>query len=263
MNTERRYPNLVVEDIDHVRVLRIDRESKLGALSSQLVDSLGLAINEVSQSDSVRTVVLTGTGRGFIAGADIAEYTAFTPTTFDAYQRRSRKVSDALEALPQITIAAVNGYAFGGGFEIALCCDLIIAGTSARFGLPEIKLGLVPGGGGPQRLSRLINTRFAKELTLTGRTMLPEEALHRGVINSVVEDDQLRAETLRLASELASLPQLALQATKRRIDNGLLEPLESALTQDRIALSKLYLTADAREGLAAFVEKRQAVFGDS
>ncbi|MER6899712.1 enoyl-CoA hydratase/isomerase family protein, partial [Amycolatopsis sp. NPDC000740] len=193
------HPNLIVRDEGAVRILRIEREDKLGAFSGSLIAALGNEIAALRDAPAVRAVILTGTGKGFVAGADIGEYGTSSRAEFEAYQRRSRVVFDALSALPQPTVAAVNGYAFGGGFEIALCCDVILCAETARFGLPEIKLGLIPGGGGPQRLARQVGPRWTKELVLTGRTVYPDEALARGVVAKVVAADHLPAAALELA----------------------------------------------------------------
>ncbi|MFE6968195.1 enoyl-CoA hydratase/isomerase family protein [Isoptericola sp. NPDC057653] len=261
MADQRRvHPHLVVHDDGAVRVLRIDREEKLGAFSGSLVAALGREVAALQDAEDVRAVVLTGTGKGFVAGADIGEYATSGRAEFEAYQHRSRLVFDALSALPQPTVAAVNGYAFGGGFEIALCCDVILCSSNARFGLPEVRLGLVPGGGGPPRLAREFGTRWTKELVMTGRTVYPEEARARGVVARVVEPDQLSGAALELATTLAELPAEAVRVAKRRIDLGREQDLEAALTDDQTALGELFETPDAREGIEAFLEKRPPVF---
>lgn len=259
---EKRYPqeNLSVRDVGRVRILQIEREDKLGAFSTPLIEALGAEIRAVRQDDSVRVLMITGTGRGFVAGADIGEYATASRAEFEEYQRRSRAVFDDLARLPQPTIAAVNGYAFGGGFEFALCCDFILASTTARFGLPEITLGLFPGGGGPQRLSREVGTRWTKELVLTGRTVYPEEALARGILTKVTEANDLYDEALEFAGVLASRAREAAREAKHLIDAGRSQDLDAALTADQIALGRLFDSADGREGILAFIEKREARF---
>lgn len=265
----RPHPHLVVLDVpvvDHgtavVRVLRIDREDKLGALSGDLVRALGEQVRLVRQQREVRAVVLTGTGRGFIAGADVGEYFEVSRETFAEYQRGSREVFDALERLPQPTIAAVNGYAFGGGFEVALCCDFVLASERARFALPEVKLGLIPGGGGTQRLARAVGIRLTKELVMTGRTVRPDEALARGIVTAVVAEYELVNRAVAFASELAAQAPLAVREAKRIIDDGVGQDLGAALTAEQLALSRLFESADGREGIRAFVEKRSPRFID-
>lgn len=257
------HPNLRVRDVGHVRILRIDREDKLGAFSSSLVAAIGAEIARIRQTPTVRVVILTGTGRGFVAGADIEEYSDATAEEFAEYQRRSRAVFDDLSRLPQATVAAVNGYAFGGGFEIALCCDLIIAAANAKFGLPEIKLGLIPGGGGPQRLVRDIGARWTKELVMTGRVVTAEEAHEKGIVTRVVPREELFDAALAFATLLAAQPRNALREAKHVIDSGRSQDLETALSSDQLALARLFDSEDGAEGIRAFVEKRDPQFDQS
>ncbi|MDL4776519.1 MULTISPECIES: enoyl-CoA hydratase/isomerase family protein [Thermomonosporaceae] len=243
-----------------VAVLRVDREAALGALSRGMVEALGGYLTRLRSDEDVRVLVLTGTGRGFIAGADLNEYSGVGRTAFDDYQKLSRSVFDQLAALPQPTVAAVNGYALGGGFEVALCCDLIVASTAARFGLPEISLGLLPGGGGTVRLTRAVGARVAKELVLTGRRIKAPEARDLRLVTAVVEADELLPRALELAGTIARQAPLAAREAKRLVDDGLETGQAAALTREQQVLSWLYTTADAQEGVAAFLEKREAVF---
>ncbi|GAA2756451.1 enoyl-CoA hydratase-related protein [Actinopolymorpha rutila] len=255
----RVHEHLVETRQGSVATLRIDREEALGALSRDMVAGLGDYFRAVRGSD-IRVLVLTGTGRGFVAGADVGEYAHASRAEFDAYQRLSRSVFGELEQLPQPTIAAVNGYALGGGFELALCCDFIVASTAARFGLPEVKLGLTPGGGGTQRLARAIGTRATKELVLTGRVIRPDEAQRRGLLTQVMEPDELVPHVAGFAAELAGHAPLAIREAKRLIDDGVQQPLDVALTAEQAALGRLFDSEDGREGIAAFLEKRDPRF---
>ncbi len=257
----RVHENLIFDQIGHVAILRIDRESKLGALSSGLVKALGEQCSAIRQNPAIRSVVLTGTGRGFIAGADLEEYFQSTPEFFAEYQRNSRRVFDDLERLPQPVVAAVNGYAFGGGFEIALCCDFIVASTDAKFGLPEIKLGLLPGGGGTQRLSRSVGLRWAKEVIMTGRTVTAGEAHSVGLVQSTHQGPELLPAAIGLAQKLAGQAPQALREAKRLLNDGFTNELGAALTLEQEALSRLYQSADGQEGILAFHEKRPPTFG--
>ncbi|GLY71570.1 enoyl-CoA hydratase/isomerase family protein [Amycolatopsis taiwanensis] len=259
------HPNLALEDHaigDNavVRVLRIDREDKLGALSRELVVALGTQIARIRRAPEIRAVIVTGTGRGFIAGADVGEYFQVSTQEFTEYQLTSRQVFESLEALPQPTIAAVNGYAFGGGFEVALCCDFIIASERARFALPEIKLGLIPGGGGTQRLAHAAGVRFTKEIVMTGRTIRPDEALRRDLLIDITETEQLMPRALDFASTLAANAPLAVREAKTVIDDGIAGDRRAALAAEQRALGRLFESADGREGIDAFVHKRQARF---
>lgn len=259
---EKNYPheNLSMRTLERVRVLQIEREDKLGAFSSSLIETLHAEVRAVRQDRAIRVLLITGTGRGFVAGADIAEYASATREEFDEYQRRSRALFDDLSRLPQPTVAAVNGYAFGGGFEFALCCDFILASSNARFGLPEIKLGLFPGGGGPQRLSREVGARWTKELVMTGRSIFPDEALRRGIVRSVTEPDALYDEALAFAAELAKQPRSAILEAKHLVDAGRFQDLDAALSADQTALGRLFETPDGREGIEAFMQKREPRF---
>jgi enoyl-CoA hydratase/carnithine racemase len=252
--------HLVLTRDGAVATLRIDRQEALGALSRRMVEALGAHLRAIRADDGVRALVVTGTGRGFIAGADVGEYDGATAAEFDAYQRLSRSVFGELASLPQPTIAAVNGYAFGGGFEIALCCDFIVASERARFGLPEVKLGLIPGGGGTQRLARAVGTRLTKELVLTGRTLYPDEADRRGLLTRLVPAGELATAAGELAATLAAAAPLAVREGKRVVDDGVRQDLDAALTAEQAALARLYATADGREGIAAFRAKREPRF---
>lgn len=254
------HENLSVRDAGGARILRIDRQEKLGAFSSTLVAAIGSEVIRVRQDPTVRVLMLTGTGRGFVSGADISEYSSATVHEFEEYQRKARDVFDAVERVPQITIAAVNGYAFGGGFEIALCCDFIVASTDARFGLPEINLGLLPGGGGPQRLSRQVGSRWTKDLVITGRTVRPEEALERGVISRIFDAHDFYDNAVAFASSLAEKAPDASWEAKRLIDSGRSQDMAAALTNDQLTLARLFAGADGQEGVRAFIEKRPPVF---
>jgi enoyl-CoA hydratase len=245
---------------DGVAVLRIDREDALGALSRSIMERLHDYFLGMWDDPDVRVLVITGTGRGFVAGADIGEYHQVSQAAFDDYQRLGRATFDALASLPQATIAAVNGYALGGGFEIALCCDLIVASEKAKFGLPEIKLGLLPGGGGTQRLTRAAGTRFATELVLTGRFATAAELDRRGLLAAVCEPERMLDEAMELARTIAGNAPLAVREGKRLVGEGVQMPLEVALTAEQRVLSRLFASADGREGVAAFVEKRPPKF---
>lgn len=253
-------PHLLEERRDQVALLRIDRPDRLGALSKDMVLALHDYLADLADDPALRVLVLTGTGRGFIAGADIGEYYQVEQAGFDAYQRLSRRTFDGLEALPLPTIAAVNGYALGGGFEVALCCDFVVAADDARFGLPETTLGLIPGGGGTQRLAREVGVRVTKELVMTGARLTAHQLAERGVVSKVVPAEQLLDTALELADKLAAAAPLAVREAKRVIDDGVQAPMPAALALEQRALSALFATTDAKEGIAAFVEKRQPRF---
>lgn len=256
MSEERLHPNLALTRNGPVQELRIDREEALGALNFEIMETLGNYVHDLSQDDSCRVLIITGTGKGFVAGADITGYHGASQAKFDGFQRRSRQTFDAIAALPQITICAVNGYALGGGLELALCCDFILVAERAKLGLPEIKLGLLPGGGGTQRLPKLVGAMRAKELLLTGRMMSAEEAVEYGAALEVLAGDQLMPRAHELAETFAAAAPLALAEGKRVINDGIETPLSAGLTLEQRVLGALYATNDAKEGISAFVEKR-------
>lgn len=256
----RIHEHLVEDRRDHIAVLRIDRETALGALSRELVHALDNYLGVLATDESVRVLVLTGTGKGFIAGADISEYHGVSAQEFADYQLLSRQVFGKLDSLPQITIAAVNGYALGGGFEVALCCDVVVAADRARFGLPEVKLGLLPGGGGTQRLTRAAGVRFATEAVVTGRFLSPEELQRHGVVSQIHPAAELITQTIDLAEEIAANPPLAVAAAKQLIRSATERSLPDGLTAEHEVLFRLFATADAAEGIDAFLAKRQPRF---
>lgn len=257
----RPHPNLVITDLGAVQVIRIDREEALGALSTGIVHAIDDVLSGLEQQRAVRCVVLTGTGRGFIAGADIKEYASASSEVFDEYQRFSRSVFERLATLPQVTIAAVNGYAFGGGFELAMACDFIVASESARFALPEVKLGLVPGGGGILRLADAGGTRWAKDVIISGRTVHPAEALERGVVSTVVPAGDLLDTAIAWARDVATRAPGAVRAITSLMA-GDERRTAAASAAERSALVSLFASRDGREGIRAFVEKRAPVFTD-
>ena len=261
MAEERLHPNLVLERHGAIEILRIDREEALGALNFEIMEALGDYVAGLyGRRDDVRVVIFTGTGRGFVAGADIAGYHGVGQTVFDGFQRRSRQTFDAIAALPQATICAVNGYALGGGFELALCCDFIFVNEKTKLGLPEIKLGLLPGGGGTQRLPRLVGPMRAKEMLMTGRLITAAEAVDYGAALEACASEALMPRVMEFAQTLIGMAPVALLEAKRVVDDGLDAALSAGLTMEQRVLGGLFATEDGKEGIAAFMEKRDPVF---
>ncbi|QBY01336.1 enoyl-CoA hydratase/isomerase family protein [Rhodophyticola sp. CCM32] len=260
MSETRLHPNLVLTRKGAIHELRVDREEALGALNFEIMEALGAYITELSADTECRALILTGTGKGFVAGADITGYHGASQAVFDAFQRRSRQTFDAIAVLPQITICAVNGYALGGGFELALCCDFILVAECAKLGLPEIKLGLLPGGGGTQRLPKLVGRMRAKEILLSGRFITASEAVDYGAALEVLEADALLPRARDMAEMLVAQAPVALSEGKRVIDDGVEMPLSAGLTFEQRVLGALYATDDAKEGIDAFVGKRDPVW---
>lgn len=241
--------------------LTLNRPEKLNALSTPAIRALDAALADIAADASVRAVILTGAGeRAFVAGADIAEYRGNRTAAFAAYQFESRRVFDRLEALPQPTIAAIRGYALGGGFELALCCDLILCAPSARLGLPEGLLGLSPGGGGTQRLTRAVGKAVASEIMLAARRITGERAFQLGLAVELASEEGLMEAALERARAMLKLAPLAQAEMKRLIRQGFDAPLPVAQSFEQEVLLRLYSTHDGQEGIDAFLDKRQPQF---
>lgn len=252
---------LLRDTSDGVATLTFNRPDKMNALSVPLMDRLEAEVNALADDPSVRVVVLKGAGeKAFVAGADIAAYGGGNYEGFVAYQLRSRKVFDALERLPQPVIAAVRGFALGGGFEIALCCDIILCTEDAQFGLPEGRLGLCPGGGGTQRLVRAAGKHVAADLMLAGWRMSGSRAHQLGIAAECVAADALdEAVAARVRSCLKVAP-LAQREMKRLLREGIDAALPAAKSLEQEVLFRLFMSKDGREGIDAFLEKRTPQF---
>ncbi|HET7718082.1 MAG TPA: enoyl-CoA hydratase/isomerase family protein [Bauldia sp.] len=241
--------------------LVFNRPEKLNALSTPLVRALEAELDAIARDKTVRVVILTGSGdRAFVAGADIGEYQGNRTRQFADYQFESRRVFDKLEALPQPTIAAVRGYALGGGFELALCCDIVVCATSARLGLPEGLLGLSPGGGGTQRLTRAVGKHAASDIMLAARRITGERAFQLGIAAAVVPDEELMAAALERARAVLKVAPLAAAEMKRLIRQGADAALPVAQGFEQEVLLRLYGTRDGQEGIDAFLAKRDPNF---
>ncbi|GAB2967576.1 enoyl-CoA hydratase/isomerase family protein [Streptomyces pseudoechinosporeus] len=252
---------LRVEVRDRVAVFTLDRPERLNAIGSETVRLLRDALADVREDDSVRALVLAGAGRAFSAGADLGEMETFTtPGQFRAFVGRLTDAYALLENFPKPSVAAVHGFAFGGGLELALACDLRVAERGARLGLPEMKLGVLPGAGGTQRLPRLVPPAIAKQMILTGEPIDAERAYALGLVNELAEPGEALKAAETLAARLASGAPLALAAGKRLIDHGLGMDLETAIAYERETVSVLFCTEDRAEGLKAFRERRPGEF---
>jgi enoyl-CoA hydratase len=242
-------------------VLTFNRPDKLNAISSAMLAALDRRLGEAQRDPEVRALVLTGAGeRAFVAGADIAEYAGFDHQAFVAYQAESRRLFSWLDGFGKPVIGAVNGYALGGGCELALCCDLLVASPRAAFGLPEGLLGLSPGGGGTQRLTRAAGPFVAADVLLAGRRLTADDASLLGLVAEVVEPERLLDAALARADQVARVAPLATKAMLALVRTAMEAPLEEALDQEQEALAALHRTADAAEGIRAFLEKRAPRF---
>jgi enoyl-CoA hydratase len=244
-----------------VAVITVDRQDALNALDVDTLTSLRDRLRELAEDVETRVVVLTGAGdRAFIAGADIKYMSGLDVERAKAWGELGHEAGRLLETMVQPTIAAINGFALGGGCELALACDLRYASSNAKLGQPEINLGIIPGWGGTQRLARATTLGFAKELILTGRTVGADEALERGLVNAVTEPDQLLPRVMEAAFQLAAKSPLALEAAKQALNRALGGDHADNLTREADRFGELFASEDAKEGLTAFAEKREPKF---
>lgn len=243
---------------DGVAVVRIGRPEAKNALNAAVRQQMAEHFRALAINPDVRTIVLTGDDKCFVAGADIREFADASP--IEMYLRHTEYLWEAISRCPKPVIAAVNGFALGGGCELAMHCDIIIAGESARFGQPEVKLGLMPGAGGTQRLIRAVGKFQAMRIALTGCLIKAPEALAIGMVSEVVSDEQTLPRAIELAAEIAALPPLAVAQIKEVMLAGADIPLDSALALERKAFQLLFDSRDQKEGAAAFFEKRKAHF---
>ncbi len=250
---------VLYEERDGIAWITLNRPEKLNALNGEVFRSLGEALDRLEEGAS-GVGILSGSGRAFAAGADIQDYVDITVEEYRAFMDVGRAPTDAIGRLSKPLIAAVGGFALGGGFELVLACDLVVAAENARFGLPEPRLGLAPGGGGTQRLPRIVGKARAFEVLLTGRVLTGQEAYEWGIANRIVPKDDLLAVAEELGRAMLALAPAALATIKRIAQDGLALPLAEALTLEQDETSQLITTPDALEGIAAFVEKREPRF---
>ncbi len=246
---------------DGVVVVTIDRQDALNALNRETLSELRDRLREVATDTETRVVVLTGAGdRAFAAGADIKEMTEMTVLEGHAWGALGHECSRLLESMPKPTLAAVNGFALGGGCELALACDIRYAAERAMFGQPEINLAIIPGWGGTQRLARAVGAGLAKDLILTGRSIDAAEALRIGLVSAVYSGEELLGRVLETAASLAAKSPLALSAAKDAANRALQGDLGAGLSYEAILFSALFASEDQTEGMRAFVEKRDPDF---
>lgn len=260
MNQEQE--TVLLERQGHIGIVTLNRPDELNALDYATLVRLGNIIEELQQEmKEIRVVIIRGAGRAFSAGADLKERRTLTEQQVRRNVRKIREVFSALERLPQPTIAAINGYAFGGGFELALACDFRYAVQDAKMGLTEVSLGIIPGAGGTQRLPRLIGLAKAKELILTARKIRATEALSYGILNGVAEDqDHLEQLCMSLAEEILANAPLAVYQAKYAMDRGSSVDLQTGLDLEAKSYEVIIPTKDRIEALEAFREKRKPVF---
>jgi enoyl-CoA hydratase len=258
------FENILFHADQGIATITFNRPKALNALNQALLAELSRALDDIAADEGIRVLILTGAGeKAFVAGADITELATFTALQAKVFSRAGHAVIAKLQELPIAVIAAVNGFALGGGSEIALACDFIYAAESAKFGLPEINLGLIPGFGGTQRLPRLVGANRAKEMIFTGKMIGAAEAAMIGLVNKVVPSGELMDEVLKTARDIAAKGRVSLRAVKQAVNHGLNTDLATGCAIETDAFALTLASADAKEGTAAFLEKRKAVFKGS
>ncbi len=252
---------LLRSDRGAVRTLTINRPEKLNALDAATLDALQAAFTAAAGDESVRVVVLTGAGpKAFVAGADIAQMNTLAPVQGRDFALRGQRMMRFVETMPKPVIAMVNGFALGGGLELAMCCHLRIAADTAKVGQPEVNLGLIPGFGGSQRLLRLAGRAATLELCLTGAPVDAARALQLGIVNRVVPAAELEAETMALAEQLAASAPLALRGVLDCVNHGGECGIEEGLAYEAVQFGLMFATEDMREGTRAFLDRRKPAF---
>ena len=252
------YENIITETHGRVGLVRLNRPKAMNALSSALVEELMDALHVFDQDEQIGVLVITGNERAFAAGADIKEMV--DASAVEMLLKDTISKFDRIRQVSKPVIAADSGWCLGGGCELAMSCDMIVASESARFGQPEITIGVIPGAGGTQRLTRAVGKALAMEMVLNNRTLTAEEALHYGLVNRVVPVERCLEEALQLAAEIAGRAPLALRLGKQAVDHAFESFLSDGLADERRAFYFLFASQDQKEGMRAFGEKRKAVW---
>lgn len=255
------YNTVIFEKENNIAFITLNRPKSMNSISSELLKEMDTIFDLIAADDKIAVVIITGNEKVFAAGADIKEISQInTPVKAHTFVNNIQSVFDKLERLPQPVIAAVSGLALGGGCEMCMACDIRIAADNALFGQPEIKIGVIPGAGGTQRLPRLVGVGRAKELLYTGDPIKAEEAYRIGLVNKVVPVASLMDEAKILASKIAKQPGYALKITKIVVNDGMNMDLRSAIAYEARSFEQLFATEDQQEGMKAFIEKRKANF---
>lgn len=255
------YENLLVSVSDRIATITVNRPKSLNALTWSTMRELSAALEEIAAREDVGVVLLTGAGeKAFVAGADISEMRNMTALQAMEFSLYGQGVLERIERLPQPVIGVINGYALGGGCELAMACDLLIAADTAKFGQPEVNLGIIPGNGGTQRLPRLVGRNLAKEMVLTGEMISAQRAYEIGLVNRVVPRAELMNAAREMAEKILSKGPVAVRTAKLSMNRGLDLDLSNACALESSIFAVGFSTADRAEGMAAFLEKRKAVF---
>jgi len=255
------YENIIFQIEEGIATITFNRPEVLNALNKESLKELSHALDEISADEDIRVLILTGTGeKSFVAGADISMFPTFNVLKAKLFSEMGHNLMSKLQELPIPVIAAVNGFALGGGCEVAIACDFIYASENAMFGLPEITLGIIPGYGGTQRLPRLVGMNMAKEMIFTGKMIPATEAHFIGLVNKVCPQEQLMDEVIKTAKSIVSKGKVSLRAAKQAINNGMNVDLDTGLRIETDAFALCLASPDAIEGTSAFLEKREANF---
>ena len=255
------YQTLQYECADGIATVRFNRPGKLNAINPEMIEDLRKLVTDVRADPGARVVIFTGNGRAFCAGADIAALTKIGgPADFMTFIEGVQLAFNAIEDLDRPTIAAINGIAYGGGCEISLCCDIRVIAEDASIGVPEIKIGLLPGAGGTQRLPRMLPTAIAKQMIYTGDPLTAQQALHHGLVNEIAPAGQALEVAVLWARKLLKLPPVGIRCAKLLVDIAQNGSLKTGIEAERQAMGLLYATEDRKEGLGAFLERRDAKF---
>jgi enoyl-CoA hydratase len=255
------YNHILVEIADDIGWLKINRPNSLNTLNSEVIESLECALRDLDMDAAVKVVVITGTGeKAFVAGGDIKEMATMTPLAARAFARKGQQMIEYIEKMHKPVIAAVNGYALGGGLELALACDFIYASEKAKLGLPEVTLGVIPGFGGTQNLPRLVGPNRARELIFSGKVLSAQKAMEWGIVNEVFKAEELPVKVMEIAQAIARNGMVAVASAKDAIVNGLNMTKEDGLRYESSLFGTLFATEDQKEGMQAFIAKRKADF---
>lgn len=252
------YENLLLRKEGNVGILSINRPDELNALSSSVLEELDMAIDNISLDETIYVLIITGEGRAFVAGADISEMRTKNSLEAREFAHKGLSVFRKIELMEKPVIAAINGFALGGGCELAMSCDIRLASDKAKFGQPEVGLGITPGFGGTQRLSRLVGLGIAKELIFTGKIIRADEAMKIGLVNNVVPGGDLMDAALKLANEIGSKGQLAIRYAKSAINRGIETDIDTGMEIEKDLFALCFATEDQKEAMSAFLEKRPA-----
>ena len=252
------YQNVLVTKEGPISIVQLNRPKVLNALNFEIMSELVSALEELDREMAIKAIILTGSERSFAAGADLAEMSQSTPV--DLVLGRRFELWDRIRKISKPIIAAVSGYCLGGGNELAMNCDLIVASETATFGQPEVNVGIIPGAGGTQRLPRVVGKYKAMEMILTGKSISADEAYRIGLVNHVVPPESLMEEAKKIATEIASKPPISIRSAKEAILRAQDTTLEMGLEFERKAFYMLFATEDGREGMKAFLEKRKPIY---